>query len=1084
MIYRSAHRATYRNLNENLGSLSYRIAQLTNQIASERRINTPSDDPAGAARVLGTRSTLSNIAQYSSNLAVSDLWLTNSSASLQSIKETLDEVFVKNEQGATDTYTANQRKIIGDEINLLFQSLLQYGNSKIGDSYIFSGQKVDTQPFALQVEAQKVIAGCQNSTKWTGKVANYGNPTFNNRPDLPVQSQKFLIEVVQPGGIDSRFFSTTSPLNSGQINGNNYGFRFTATNPQYNNTRIQFQPGPINTSGTGTLAAKNGLTFAGSAAPATVIYQLGSSAAGTSATWDGNTCVVTLQTGADGLKSSATAFDVASAINAATGGLPDLEATTLGTPGVDDTGFVQPGRISFNNQTSVSVNGDTITVFLERDTNGQLVATAADVEAALNQAVGSGAPPGQQRLTITTTGSPTAVVSPTATTTRLEPGQPFTLAHTTIDPKGTQNGLVWSVKNGSGFIGAKGNQFNVAYVVDIPFQNSASVEYDPAISSGDITVHLAVSASIYDRIFTQVYNDPKSEAFKDPVKAGEMATTAAIQTTANDIRNLVSQHPQLSQSVETSLADGSSGLGKANVVPRTNFGDGYDQPALFRVSQDGGKTWGPPMTYAATEYLTGEQFYNPYLGHASTTTSFPGQANDLVFTAKHMGTWGNEVRVEYKLPQTKPSPLSLEVGPNPWNICVNLAVDASGNITTTADDIKNAINSHPEASQLVLADLANYHEGGSGVVRPMACTALSVAEPFEVDGKTIITPLGHATATVSFDYTASAQKSPNITFQAIEQGPGGNDLGVRYTTSADPTFYASASVANNNYQDSTTVRYETIGGKTVMVVHLATTALPSCPDPEVDRAASDKWKELYPLYSCTTDRAVISTASSVVEAIIQKNIDEPETAVIWPSSDRWPTDGTSKVGPTDGTVWLKGGNEVDSAANHGVNLRFIPDGTAMQTGDVFEVPVGWYRGDEENIDINANSNFRTTNNITGNRLFGDNGGEGNILDTVQRLLWALNNNDSALIGKELPKVRQAIEQITSLETQVGTRQIRNQFAQSNLDQAKYNAQTLLSTVEDADFSQLITDLKNAQTVYEACLGATGLTSKVSLLNYI
>jgi flagellin-like hook-associated protein FlgL len=39
-------------------------------------------------------------------------------------------------------------------------------------------------------------------------------------------------------------------------------------------------------------------------------------------------------------------------------------------------------------------------------------------------------------------------------------------------------------------------------------------------------------------------------------------------------------------------------------------------------------------------------------------------------------------------------------------------------------------------------------------------------------------------------------------------------------------------------------------------------------------------------------------------------------------------------------------------------------------------------------------------------------------------------------------------------------------------------------VEDADFSALITDLKNAQTVYEACLGATGLTHKVSLLNYI
>jgi len=213
-------------------------------------------------------------------------------------------------------------------------------------------------------------------------------------------------------------------------------------------------------------------------------------------------------------------------------------------------------------------------------------------------------------------------------------------------------------------------------------------------------------------------------------------------------------------------------------------------------------------------------------------------------------------------------------------------------------------------------------------------------------------------------------------------------------------------------------------------------------------------------------------------------VEDPASAVVWPSLERWPTDGTAKVGPTDGTVWLSGGNETDSAANHGVNLKFIPDGTALQVGDVFEVPVGWYRGDDKNIDINASSNVRNTMNITGNNVFGGNGEENNILDTVQRLLWALEQNDSELIGKELPKLKTAIEQVTSLETQVGTRQIRNQFVQKNLEQAKYSSESLLSTIEDTDFSQLITDLKNAQTVYEACLGATGLTSKVSLLNYI
>jgi flagellin-like hook-associated protein FlgL len=55
---------------------------------------------------------------------------------------------------------------------------------------------------------------------------------------------------------------------------------------------------------------------------------------------------------------------------------------------------------------------------------------------------------------------------------------------------------------------------------------------------------------------------------------------------------------------------------------------------------------------------------------------------------------------------------------------------------------------------------------------------------------------------------------------------------------------------------------------------------------------------------------------------------------------------------------------------------------------------------------------------------------------------------------------------------------------NNLELNKYAADTTLSQVEDADFTTLITNLKNAQLVYEAVLGTTGLTTKLSLLNYI
>ena len=1099
MIYRTAHRATYHNLNQNLGALSYRIAQLTSQIASERRINTPSDDPSGAAKVLGTRSTLSNISQYSTNIAVSDLWLSNSGASIQSIKETLDEVYARVEQGASDT-NADQRGILAASVEQAFQSLLQFANQgKIGDSYIFSGQKVTTQPFSFQVEAQKVIAGCQNSSKWTGKVVNYGDPTFNNRPDLPVHSQDFLVEVVQAGGVDSQYYSNTSTLATGLLNGTDYSFRFNALDAKYNNLNLNFQVGSYNDlPQTGTVADDNGITFTYTGGltpppPFTIKYVTGeadSAAASAVAAWSAasNTMTVTLNLTSSG-SARATATDVINAVNTEAAAVP-VALAAANTGASTGAGMVSTGRISFNNPMDVKVNGNDVTVYLPQSPGSTaMTVTATDVAAFLNS---HPATSGLFTTTVLTGGGNAVNATPTPVTFQV--GVPYTLAQVNMNPKGTQNDLIWSVKNNTAYIGSAGDGLSVEYKVVYPFTTDPvpALEFN---TSGEITVNVAVSAAMYQQAFLQAYNDPSGGTYKDADKANEVALNASILTTANDVIKMVAEdtgdpgpppRPPLSQIVEVNLADGNSGEGNINNLPRKQFSGGFDQPAMFRVSQDGGKTWGPPMSFSASEYENGDMFYNATLGHASMTTGLPGKANDLVFTARHMGTWGNDVRVEYQTPKTHPSPLSISVGPESWNICVNLATSADGTVLTTANEVMDIINSHPVASQWVTADLANYHEGGDGVVRAMKCTALTVEEPYQSGGKNIITPLGYATANVSFNYSAPEQKCPNIIFQALEHGEGGNDIGIRYTTSADPTYYASASAANAAYQDYTSVRYETVNGQTVMVVHLATVDLPACPDPDVDREASDEWRKQWPAYSCTSARAVTTTAGDVIQAVIDQNTKDPAGAVVWPSMEKWPQgwDSTAKVGPTDGTVWLTGGDDAQDASNHGINLRFLPDGTSLQVGDIFEVPVGWYRGDDKLMEINASSNVRNSINVPGSDLYGGNGEDGNILDTMQRIIWALANNDSELIGKELPKIRAAIEQVTTLETKLGAKQIRNQFISKNLEQAKFGAETFLSQTEDADFSKLITDLKNAQTVYEACLGATGLTHKVSLLNYI
>ncbi len=1133
MIYRTAFRTTYNDLTTNLGLSSYRIAELTNQVASERRINTPSDDPTGAATVLSTRSTLSAIEQYSTNISVSNLWLTDSGTAAQSIKETLDQIYVKAEQGATDTYNAEQRQIIAEEIKVLFDSIVVNGNHSIGDTYIFAGQDVLNQPFSLQVEAQKVKVGCENSDEWTGQVLNYGDPTFNNRPDLPELSQNFLVEVVQPGGVDSRWYTypPENGLNTAQINGSNgtndYTLEFEATDKAYNSTSIKFVTGPEN------LPTLGGIDFtvpAGETDPINIVYGIHtSSASATSAAWDdvSNTLTVYLHSDGDNPPTSqASAQGVIDAVDAL--GAPFAGTAALADPAAG-AAIVGQGQTSFNHSLSYEVNGDQksgyeVTVYLERaeGEDGAVTTTVNQLEGLFgNGFVLPGAAPGDppvQIVELTHSGGGLQIVEPTFAETQLSPGDPYTIAHVSADPKGTQNELVWGFQNTQSytvngvecpsFVGADGNNFTIEYrVPENKFSNETTVEVEYDDPDHHIVVNLAVSAAVYYEAYSDYYLGLDSGAFQNAELANELALEAAIMTTANDVQALVAQSsaeihvtdvngdPQvvpLSEVIDVKHGDGSSGEGKLNRLWETSFDDGYDQPALFRVSQDGGKTWGPPMSFDASEYETGDMFYNEYLGHASLTTNFPGAGNDLIFTAKEMGTWGNSVRVSYEMAETPNTPATVEMGDSPWNICVYLEHDGNGNIKTTANEIKDLVNDHPIANQLVTADLANYHEGGGGVVDFFACSSLTVGEPYEVNGKSVITPLGHATGSVTFPYNAVDSKSPNIDFQALEQGEGGNDIGIRYTTSADPTFYSSATVASDSYQDFTSVRYEydEETGKEVVVVHLATTVKPACPDDAEHPGLAEEWREAWPLYSCSSANsamAVTTTAGEVVNAIITKNLENPEDALIWPSLERWTDEGLEAavvVGPTNGTIWLDGGNETEDASNHGVNLKFLADGSSLQTGDIFEVPVGWYSGDENNIDINAGSDYQTTMNVTGNELLGNTGNDDNILDTLQRLIWALESNDSELVGRELPALQDAITGVVTVETKLGTQQIRNEFVSQTLDMNKYNSEALLSQVEDVDFAALITELKNAQTVYEAILGATGLTNNTSLLNYI
>lgn len=109
---------------------------------------------------------------------------------------------------------------------------------------------------------------------------------------------------------------------------------------------------------------------------------------------------------------------------------------------------------------------------------------------------------------------------------------------------------------------------------------------------------------------------------------------------------------------------------------------------------------------------------------ATLTTALAGVQNDLTFTsraARHQQESGNAVRVRYVVAGAS-TPLTVAVAGN--DITVNVATSSGSVATSTAAQVRDAVNASVPASALVTAALATGNDG-TGVVAALAYTNLT-----------------------------------------------------------------------------------------------------------------------------------------------------------------------------------------------------------------------------------------------------------------------------------------------------------------------------------------------------------------------
>jgi flagellar hook-associated protein 3 FlgL len=116
-----------------------KLADYQSQLASGKKITRPSQDPVVATMGISYRTDVSHVEQYQKNVTNAYKWLDSSDDALDQVNDVLNRVRELTNEASTDTYTADQRKAIGVEVDQLTQQLVTLGNTQVGGQYIFSG---------------------------------------------------------------------------------------------------------------------------------------------------------------------------------------------------------------------------------------------------------------------------------------------------------------------------------------------------------------------------------------------------------------------------------------------------------------------------------------------------------------------------------------------------------------------------------------------------------------------------------------------------------------------------------------------------------------------------------------------------------------------------------------------------------------------------------------------------------------------------------------------------------------------------------------------------------------------------------
>jgi flagellar hook-associated protein 3 FlgL len=202
--------------------------------------------------------------------------------------------------------------------------------------------------------------------------------------------------------------------------------------------------------------------------------------------------------------------------------------------------------------------------------------------------------------------------------------------------------------------------------------------------------------------------------------------------------------------------------------------------------------------------------------------------------------------------------------------------------------------------------------------------------------------------------------------------------------------------------------------------------------------------------------------------------------------------GNDSNGPTERENIAKEIDQlVDSAktaANAAYGGRFVFAGSATDTKPYATGGADTYGGDAGNIVRTIGPGVSLAVNARGDDFLGGGGGDGKLIDTLRNIATHLRGNTpadaDALRNGDIVALDSNMDTISSVRATIGAQTNRLETARARLAELEENSTNQLSSVENADMAEVLTNYSLQQAVYQSALKAGANIVQSSLMDFL